>query len=72
MIVYSLSYFYSMLPGSDSLYFTGLNEYLIRAKNLDPLPPTPNKLYFKWQSFFILANIATSMSGFELVNWQKN
>ena len=68
MTIYSLSYFYYMLPGSDSHYFRGLTEYFMRTKNLDP--SQPNHMYFQWPSFFVLANIATSVSGLELANFQ--
>jgi hypothetical protein len=66
--IYSFSYFYFMLPGSDSQYFRGLTEYFIKTKNLDPLQP--NHFYYQWPSFFILADIATSVSGLELANFE--
>jgi len=66
--MYSLSYFYYMLPGSDSHYFRGLNEYFIKTKDLNPLKT--NHLYFQWPSFFLLADIATSVSGLELANFE--
>jgi len=68
MTIYSMSYFYFMLPGADSQYFRGLTEYFIKTKNLDPLQP--NHGYYQWPSFFILANIATSVSGLELANFE--
>ena len=68
MTIYSLSYFYYMLPGSDSHYFRGLTEYFVRTENLDP--SQLNHGYFQWPSFFVLANIATSVSGLELANFQ--
>ena len=66
--IYSLSYFYYMLPGSDSHYFRGLTEYFIRTKDLDPLKPSHS--YFQWPSFFLLADMATSVSGVELANFE--
>lgn len=65
---YSLYYFYFMLPGSDSHYFRGLTEYFIKTKDLNPLQP--NHGYFQWPSFFILADIATSVSGLKLANFE--
>ena len=50
MTIYSISYFYFMLPGSDSQYFRGLTEYFIKTKDLDPLQP--NHGYYQWPSFF--------------------
>lgn len=66
--LYSLSYFYYMLPGSDSHYFTGYTEYFMKTKNLDP--SQPYHTYFQWPSFFILTDIATSVSGLDLANFQ--
>jgi len=66
--IYLLSYFYYMLPGSDSHYFRGLTEYFIRTKDLDPLKP--NHLYFQWPSFFLLSDMATSVSGLGLANFE--
>jgi hypothetical protein len=66
--IYSLSYFYYMLPGSDSHYFRGLTEYFIKTKDLDPLKP--NHLYFQWPSFFLLSDMATSVSGMELAKFE--
>jgi len=68
MTMYSASYFYYTLPTSDSLYYRGLNEYFIRTKNLDF--SQPGKSYFQWPSIFILTDIATSVSGLELVNFE--
>ena len=68
MTIYSLSYFYYMLPSSDSHYFRGMTEYFMRTKNLDP--SQPNHKYFQWPSFFVLADVATSVSGLELANFQ--
>lgn len=66
--LYSLSYFYYMLPGSDSHFIRGLTEYFVRTKDLDPLKPS--HFYFQWPSFFLLTDIATSVSGLELANFQ--
>jgi len=68
MTMYSLSYFYYMLPTSDSLYYRGLNEYFIKTNNLDF--SQSGKSYFQWPSIFVLSNIATSVSGLELANFE--
>jgi hypothetical protein len=57
-----------MLPGSDSQYFRGLTEYFIKTKDLDPLKPAHG--YFQWPSFFLLTDIATSVSGLELASFE--
>ena len=66
--LYSLFYFYHTLPTSDADYFRGLTENFIRTKNLDP--SQPNHSYYQWPSFFILANIATLVSGLELATYE--
>jgi hypothetical protein len=64
--IYSLSYFYSMLPSNDAQYFRGSTEYFIKTKNLDPLQNS----YYQWPCFFILSYIATSVSGLTLANFE--
>ena len=68
MTIYSLSYFYYMLPSIDSHYFRGITEGFIRTKDLDPLKP--NRGYFQWPSFFLLADMTTSLSGMELATYE--
>jgi len=68
MTMFSLSYFYAMLPGSDSHFMRGLIEYFTETKNLDF--SQPGKKYFQWPSVFILSEIATSVSGLELANFE--
>jgi hypothetical protein len=68
LTIYSLSYFYYLLPGSDSQFFRGLIEYSIKTKDLDPLKPA--HYYFQWPSFFLLNDIVTSVSGMELANFE--
>jgi len=63
--IYSFSYFYPTLPGSDSHYFRGLNEYFTATKDLDPLKAGHS--YFQWPSFFLLIDIAISICGMPLV-----
>lgn len=57
--MYSVSYFYYLLPGSDSHYFRGLTEYFINTNNLDPLQPFHS--YFQWPLFFIFGKMANSL-----------
>jgi len=66
--VYSLSYFYYMLPGSDSQAFRGMTEYYIKTKDLDPQKPFHG--YFQWPGFFLLNDIATSLSRIPLANFE--
>jgi hypothetical protein len=63
-VIFSLSYFYSSLPTSDSQYFRGLTEYFIRTKNLDPSQSVHS--YFQWPSFFLIGSIITNVSGLQL------
>lgn len=65
---YSISFFYSTLPTSDSQYFRGLNEYFFETGNLDP--SQPNHIYYQWPGFFILSRIATSVLGLPLVTYE--
>jgi hypothetical protein len=66
--IFSLSYFCYALPTPDSQYFRGLTEYFIKTKNLDP--SQVNHAYFQWPSFFLLADIATSVSGLKLIDFE--
>ena len=68
LVIYSISYFYIMVPGSDSQYFRGMTEHFIETKNLDPLQP--NHQYYQWPSFFILSYIASSVSGLTLGSFE--
>ena len=68
LALYSLSYFYYTLPGSDSQYFRGLEEYFIREQSLD-LSQISHR-YYQWPSFFILAKIVTSVTGIDLINYE--
>jgi hypothetical protein len=68
MTLYSIFYFYHTLPTSDANYFRGLTENFIRTKNLDPWQPI--HIYYQWPSFFILANVATLVSGLELATYE--
>jgi hypothetical protein len=71
MAMFSISYFYYMVPGSDSQFFRGLNEYFISTSRT---PSEPSHTYFEWPLFFIVNDIATSVTGlalfqFEFVNY---
>lgn len=68
LTMYSLSYFFYLLPGSDSQYFRGLTEYFIKTKDLDPSKPAHS--YFQWPSFFLLNEMITSVSGMGLANFE--
>ena len=65
---FSLSYFYSMMPTSDSQFFRGLNEYYFKTQNLSPYEA--NHAYYQWPAFFILAFITTSISGLPLASYE--
>ena len=62
---FSLSYFFSMLPSSDSSWFRGQTQYFIETGSLNP--SMINHLYFQWPAFFVLSNVATSVSGLGLI-----
>lgn len=64
MMIFSLSYFYYMLPGSDSHHTTGLTQFFIKTRSLDY--SQPGRSYFQWPAFFILSGVLTSVSGLEL------
>ena len=68
LAIYSLSYFYFTLPTSDSQFFTGLSQYFINSKSLDSSQFIHQ--YYQWPSFFLLADIATSVSGLSLVSYE--
>lgn len=60
---YSTSIFYSMMPGSDSQFFRGLNEYFIQTGNLDPTIHS----YYQWPFFFLIFDAATKITGLPLI-----
>lgn len=66
LLIYSLSYFFYRLPGSDSTYFRGLTESFMNTNNLNPF--TYSRYYFQWPSFFLLSDITVTISGLELAN----
>lgn len=68
MAMYSTSYFYYSLSTADANLFGGLNEYFAKARILDF--SQVGKSYFQWPAFFILTDIATSVSGLELANFE--
>lgn len=68
MTMYSLSYFYYMLPGSDSHFFRGLTEYYIKTNDITPL--TPSHIYFQWPLSFLLSNMTTSLTGLGLIHFE--
>lgn len=64
LTIYSLAYFYAMVPGADSRFFRGLTESFINTGCLDPARPGHD--YYQWPSYFILGNVAPSVSGLAL------
>jgi len=62
--IYSLPYYYSMLPGSDAQLFRGLNEYYAKSGNL--LPDNKWHFYYEWPLFFVFTRIMTIITGLEL------
>jgi hypothetical protein len=68
LTLYSLSFFYYMLPGVDEHFFRGLSENFILTGNLAIFQPIQE--YYQWPLFFILAKIFTSVSGFGLVSFE--
>ncbi len=68
MTMYSSSYFYHSIIGSDAHYFRGMNEYLIQTRSLTPVGP--NHLYFQWPLFFLFNYMATSLSGISLISFE--
>ncbi|MFX1362973.1 MAG: hypothetical protein ACFE7A_05935 [Promethearchaeota archaeon] len=62
--MYSLSYFYYLLPGGDSHTMRSLTEYYTATGDLNH--SEPYRSYFQWPSLFILSNIATNLLGLQL------
>ena len=65
---FSLYYFYSMMPTTDSQYFRGLIENFIKTKSLDA--SQFNHQYYEWPAYFVLANIVTLISGLSIASYQ--
>lgn len=63
--LYSLFYFYSSMPTSDSQFFRGLVEYFSQTKSLNILT---NHIYYQWPSFFLIFQIGTDVSGLSVTN----
>jgi len=57
--MYSLSYFYYLIPGSDSHYFRGLTEYFVETGTLDI--SNPYHSYYQWPLFFVLSKMAYTL-----------
>ncbi len=66
--IYSLSYFYFSMTTADSVYFRGVTDYFIQTQNLDPTQFV--HLYLQWPSFFLIADITTSVTGLSVVNFE--
>ena len=65
---FSIPYFYSMMPTLDAQQFRGFVEYFTQTKSLDASQLNHN--YYQWPAFFILADIATSVSGLSLTSYE--
>jgi hypothetical protein len=65
---FSVVYFYSMIPTSDSQFFRGLIEYFTKTKDLNPAQA--NHSYYQWPAFFVLSNVVTSVTGLSLPNYE--
>lgn len=63
LLMYSLAYFYYMIPGSDIHQFRSLTEYFISTGDLSSKPYHD---YYQWPLFFMLNNIAVSIMGLDL------
>ena len=66
LAINSLSYYYSMLPGSDAQLFRGLNEYYSKSDSL----VADNKwhFYYEFPVFFVFTRIIGIVTGLELVH----
>lgn len=66
IVFYSLFYFYNTMSSSDASFFRGLTQEFIKTGNLN----SDFNSYYQWPGFFILAKVATMISGIELVNYE--
>ena len=66
--IYSLTYFYISMPTSDSQLFRGLTEYFINTQSLDI--SQFGHIYFSWPSYFLLADIVTSVTGLSVIDFE--
>jgi hypothetical protein len=62
---FSISYFFNLLPGSDSPYFRGLMDYFLKTNSLNA--SLPGNLYFQWPAFFVSTKTETFASGLSLI-----
>jgi hypothetical protein len=67
LVMYSLPYFYYMIPGPDVHQFRALTEYFISTGDLSSKPYHD---YYQWPLFFILNKIATSITGLNLMYFE--
>jgi len=63
VLMYSLSYFYYMIPGPDSHLFRSLTEYFVLTGDLSS---KPYHSYYQWPLFFMLNKVVTSITGLDL------
>jgi hypothetical protein len=64
--IYSLSFYFSMLPGSDSQLFRGLNEFFQKTSSLTP--DSNWHLYYEYPLFFILTQALVMITGLQLAH----
>lgn len=66
--MFSVSYYYYLLPGSDMQTFRGLTEYYTQTNSLAPIDSAHQ--YYSWPFFFIIENAATSISGLTIAQFE--
>ena len=68
LALYSTSFYFYRLSTSDSYFYRGLHEFFAHTGNLDS--SLPGKVYFQWPAVFVLTNVATTVSGLQLENFE--
>lgn len=68
LTIFSLPYFYTIMPTGDSQQFRALVEYFKSTGNLDP--SQLNHMYYQWPAFFLLADVVTSISGLAVTSYE--
>jgi hypothetical protein len=63
LLMFSQTYFYYMVPGSDMTQFRGLTEYYISTGDLSL---KTYHSYYQWPLFFVLNKIVVSVTGLDL------
>jgi hypothetical protein len=68
LTIFSIFYFYYMIPTADSQYFRGLVENFIKTGKLDPSPQ--HNTYYQWPGYFVFADILTQVTGLSVANFE--